>query len=314
MEGIFSKPVKVLSGVPQGTVLGPLLFLIYINDLPEYVSPGTEVKLFADDSALFRKIKSPNDHNILQADINNLILWENTWSMQFHPDKCQLLNISNKKTPSIHTYTIHNSHIQPTPNAKYLGITINNKLSWNTHIDTVCQKGNNTLNFLNRNFRHTSKKIKEQLYMTYVRPILEYSSSVWDPHTLDNITKLEKVQRRAARFINNTYSREVSVTSLLKKLNWTPLVERRAKTKVTLMFKALNNTVHIPTDHLRLTLATTRQQQNFFIPYARTNTYRHSFFPDTIRHWNRTPINARNASTSVQFQKQISALTYTHSY
>ena len=298
----------------EGTVLGPLLFLIYINDLPEYVSPGTEVKLFADDSALFRKIKSQNDHNILQTDINNLVIWEQTWSMEFHPDKCQLLNISNKKSPSLHTYTIHNSHIQPISNAKYLGITINNKLSWNTHIDITCQKANNTLNFINRNFRNTNMKIKEQLYMTHIRPILEYCSSVWDPHTQDNKAKLEKVQRRAARFIHNTYSREVSVTSLLKKLHWTPLEERRTKTKVTLMFKAIKNTIHIPTDHLKFTLAPTRQQQNFFIPYARTNTYRHSFFPDTIRHWNKTPTDMRNSDTTEQFQKQISALTYTHSY
>ena len=103
--------------------------------------------------------------------------------------------------------------------------------------------------------------------------------SVWDPHTQDNKAKLEKVQRRAARFIHNTYNSEVSVTSLLKKLHWTPLEERRTKTKVTLMFKAIKNTIHIPTDHLKFTLAPTRQQQNFFIPYARTNTYRHSFFP-----------------------------------
>ena len=132
--------------------------MIYINDLPKYISPGTQLKLFADDSAVYRKITSDRDHDILQQDLESLCEWENEWSMQFHPDKCQLLSITTKQTPSTFTYTIHNTKIQSTKDAKYLGITLNHKLSWNTHINTVCQKGNNTLNFIYRNFRTTGPK------------------------------------------------------------------------------------------------------------------------------------------------------------
>ena len=110
----------VTSGVPQGTVLGPLFFLFYINDLPKYVSPGTKVRLFADGSALYRKIDSPNDHLQLQAELMNLQDWESDWSMQFHPNKCQLLRISTKRDTSLYDYYINRQQISSTENAKYL--------------------------------------------------------------------------------------------------------------------------------------------------------------------------------------------------
>ena len=99
IDGSLSEPADVLSGVPQGTVLGPLLFLLYINDLPKYVSTGTEVRLFADDSALYRTIKSPQDHIILQNDLDSLQKWEQEWSMHFHPQKCQLLRVTTSTHP-----------------------------------------------------------------------------------------------------------------------------------------------------------------------------------------------------------------------
>ena len=144
LNGTLSKPAPVLSGVPQGTVLGPLLFLIYINDLPLYVSPGTEVRLFADDSAVYRKIKSPEDHMILQRDIASLEAWEAEWSMNFHPEKCQLLRVTKKHIISKFDYTIHGVRMENVKCAKYLGVTISNDLSWTPHITEICKKANNT--------------------------------------------------------------------------------------------------------------------------------------------------------------------------
>ena len=97
IEGKESSPTKVLSGVPQGTVLGPLFFLVYINDISKGLSEGTKLKLFADDSLLYRTIKDPSDSDILQKDLNTLQIWEKKWKMEFHPDKCQLLKVTNKK-------------------------------------------------------------------------------------------------------------------------------------------------------------------------------------------------------------------------
>ena len=193
-------------------------------------------------------------------------------------------------------------------------VLFNNKLSWNTHINTVCQKGNNTLNFIYRNFRTAGPKIKEQLYKTYVRPALEYSSSVWDPYTQHNIDNLEKVQRRAARVTTNTYTRDSSVTALLQNLNWTPLTERRARSKCTLLYKALHGDIHIPTDNLKLTQAPTRHQQNFFIPFARLKPYKHSFYMNSIRLWNKIPPIIRQSPTLPVFQKALPSVTLRKKY
>ena len=109
IEGKESSPTKVLSGVPQGTVLGPLFFLVYINDISKGLSEGTKLKLFADDSLLYRTIKNPSDSAILQKDLNTLQIWEKKWKMEFHPGKCQLLKVTNKKQPIPTHYTIHDT-------------------------------------------------------------------------------------------------------------------------------------------------------------------------------------------------------------
>ena len=121
LEGVTSSTAPVQSGVPQGSVLGPLLFLLFINDLPDAVSEGSAVRLFADDCALYRDIKSAADVIQLQEDLNNLQKWEADWLMQFHPKKCQVLNITNKRKLITHPYNIHGHTLDVVDSAKYLG-------------------------------------------------------------------------------------------------------------------------------------------------------------------------------------------------
>ena len=313
LEGTLSDSAPVLSGVPQGTVLGPLLFLIYINDLPKYVSPGTSVRLFADDSAIYRVIKSPEDHDILQKDIKSLEKWEELWSMCFHPDKCQLIRVTKKIYPSKFDYTIHGVTIEKVDSAKYLGVTISENMSWSAHITTICKKAHNTINFLYRNFKTCPPHIKAKLYITYVRPTLEYCSSVWDPHTDSDIKKIEAVQKRAARFVFNSYSRQIRVTPLLQSLGWFPLKERRARAKVTLLFKASMKppVVEISTNHLSKVQANirTRQYGNYFTPFVRTGTHIFSFFNSTIRLWNDMPTDAKSATSLSLFLDALASHT-----
>ena len=152
VDGSTSSPAPVLSGVPQGTVLGPLLFLVYINDICRNLSPGTLIRLFADDSLIYRSISSPKDAEILQKDLNTLQDWEKTNKMEFHPDKCQVLRITNKSHPILYDYHIHNTPLQIVKQAKYLGVIIDSKLNWSPQISAACEKASKTLAFLQPNF------------------------------------------------------------------------------------------------------------------------------------------------------------------
>ena len=122
VDGESSDTIHVKSGVPQGSVLGPCLFLAYINDLPEQVT--SNARLFADDTAVDRKIESCNDQASLQADLDSLAEWEKQWDMAFHPDKCQVLQVTNKRTKLEFTYQLHNQSLQIVHYTKYLGVTI----------------------------------------------------------------------------------------------------------------------------------------------------------------------------------------------
>ena len=139
----------VLSGIPQGSVLGPCLFLMYINDMPDTIKSNS--RLFADDTIMYLTISKQDDCNTLQSDLTKLESWEKEWLMAFNPDKCEVIRITNKKTPIIHDYELHGKILQTTKNTKYLGVNINDKLSWSKHINQITTKANNTLKFVKRN-------------------------------------------------------------------------------------------------------------------------------------------------------------------
>ena len=162
---------------------------------------------------MYRMIKTPEDHAILQRDLNKLQQWEDRWLMQFNPDKCEVLRVTNRKSPVLADYIIHGQVLNTVDSAKYLGLTIHKSLSWDTHIDKITKKANSTLAFLGRNISRCPTSIKAQCYPTLVRPTIEYASSVWSPVKKESINKLEAVQRRAARFATGDYQRTSSVTS-----------------------------------------------------------------------------------------------------
>ena len=288
VDGSLSDPCRVLSGVPQGTVLGPLLFLIYINDIAEYLTPGTFIRLFCDDSLLYRIINSISDAEILQRDLDQLQIWERENKMEFHPGKCQVLKITNKLEPINKEYRIHGVTLKLECFAKYLGITIDSKLSWNKHLDDVYKKASFMLSFLERNFNKCPKNIKEKCYFALVRPILDYGCCAWDPHKVTQIRKLEMLNKRAARFVTGNYTKEHGETNKnMETLGWPPLEERRAKIKLNMLFKIKNDIVHIPKDDL---VSSYRKPLNYFVPQSNVDAHLYSFFPSTIRSWNSLPV------------------------
>ena len=135
LEGERSAEAPVTSGVPQGSVLGPLLFLLYINDLPQNIQ--SQVRLFADDTAVYLTVTSSEDANTLQADLDTLQEWERTWDMDFNPSKCQVLHITRSRQPLQSQYTLHGQFLESVDSAKYLGVNITQDLNWNHHINEI---------------------------------------------------------------------------------------------------------------------------------------------------------------------------------
>jgi len=138
---------------------------------------------------------------------------------------------SNKQYPIIYSYLPDNSIIAEVPHTNYLGVTIDQKLSWNEHIQRICSKANQVNGFLCRNLHQCPVNVKHNCYKTMVRPIMEYASTVWAPHTLSNINHLESIQRRAARFCYNDFSSYCSFTAMMSSLNMSTLENRRSKAK-----------------------------------------------------------------------------------
>ena len=201
VDGISSLPVHVLLGVPQGTVLGPLMFLLYINDIATGIS--SPLRLFADDCLLYRTINSVEDSFILQTDLELLSQWATVWQMKFNVSKCIVICCTRSHTPVQYGYRLNNITLSTDNQHTYLGILLHKSLSWSGHIASIVSKASQIFNFLRRNLSKCSSTVKASSYLALVRPIMEYAASVWDPYHHNDIFALEKVQRRAARWVMN---------------------------------------------------------------------------------------------------------------
>ena len=225
LEGKTSTAVSVDSGVPQGTVLGPLLFLLYINDLPERITSST--RLFADDALVYRTISSTSDSRALQDDLDSLTKWQHDWQMQFNPSKCYVMHVTNTRSPVHRDYKLCNQTLAVVKSHPYLGVHLQDDMGWSTHIGCATSKASRMLGVVRRNLYSCPEKLKETAYISLVRPHVEYASMIWDPHRKNHKKQVERIQRSAARFVKSNYERtKGTVTTLLNDLKWQSLEER----------------------------------------------------------------------------------------
>ena len=326
VDGESSSETKVMSGVPQGTVLGPLLFLVHINDLPDHVT--SSVRLFADDCLLYRQIKTEKDQLELQKDLSNLENWANTWGMKFNAKKCYILTISDKGKSKF--YQLNSYILKSVENNPYLGILFDNNLKWSTHIDNVSKKASSSLGFVMRNLRKCPQECKKTAYIALVRSTLEYGAVIWDPPLEKDIYKLEKINRKAARFITGDFRSKTPgcVTAMLHDLNLPTLQSRRRDKRLTFLYniqmgkvQAIDKDIYLkPIRHKRQIRAKTfsgcvtnnflTRHQNlnskcFKLPESNTSAYRHSFFPKTIAEWNALPEDIVSAPSAEVFKSRL---------
>ena len=198
------------------------------------------------------------------------------------------MSIHRSKHPYSNHYELDNHVMEQVEENPYLGVTMHNGLKWASHINKISNKANSVLGFIQRNLEHANRDIKELAYTSLARSILEYSFTVWDPFYRKDIDRLERVQRRAARFVFNDYKPLCSETSMASHPGWKPLTERRREHRLSLFYKIINGLVAISAEtHLHFNTRTTRisNSKSLKLPICTTDTFKHSFFPGTIRDW-----------------------------
>ena len=201
--GAISSKKPVCSGVPQGSILGPVLFLLYVNDLPDAVT-NSSVACFADDTKVFRRVDSITDAMLLQEDLNNLESWSNSCGLVFNEEECKSLSITRCNEPIIYPYKIKGKQLTSTPTEKDLGIWIASDLTWSKHVLNCCARANKLLGYVKRCSGEISNvRARRSLYLSLVRSVLGYSSQVWSPQTVILMQRVERVQRRATKYILN---------------------------------------------------------------------------------------------------------------
>ncbi len=314
VDGISSTAVPVTSGVPQGSVLGPVLFLVYINDLPDCIQNST-VRLFADDCILHRSVTTWDDVKLLQQDLDALQRWESTWLMKFNAAKCSSMSVTLKKNKINSRYTLHNTTLEVEDHSKYLGVTIQSNLQWDKHIQEKCAKAHRTLGLVQRNIRTSNRSIREQAYKSLVRPQVEYASTVWSPWHAKYKDQVEKVQRRAARYVCRDYGRMSSVSTMMNELSWESLESRRNKARLTMLYKGVHGLVEVPVS-LYVTFVTPAAQRGLhhdwkiLKPYSRVDVVKYSFIPATIPLWNALPPEVVSSATLDTFKSGLASLKY----
>ena len=200
INGHESNWLEITSGVPQGCILGPLIFLMYINDLPSCVS--SNIDLFADDSVLHRQIVTWNDGIQFQESLDQVGEWCNTSLVQLESEKCRILHVTRQKSPLIYEYSLDGTSLESVDHHKHLGVWLQSSLTWEYQISSICGKANRVLGLIRRTFGYKNPAGVEIAFKSLVRPILEYCCKVWNPHLVKHTNLIERIQRRATRLIS----------------------------------------------------------------------------------------------------------------
>lgn len=310
MENFYSDEVRVTSGVPQGSVLGPILFLLYINDLPDKMR--CKVRMYADDVVLYADVKVREEFNLrLQADLNELSRWCKDWKMSINVKKCAIMRMSKAKSTVAPRYYLNNLEVPVVQDFKYLGVHITSKCNWQQHVRHVVSKGNQMLRFIKRNFKGCPQAVKEATYTSLVRPLLEYASCVWDPNGEGLKYEIEMVQRRAARFVLDDYDRNSSVNDMLSKIGWSTLENRRKSARLCFMFKMYHGYCKLDVSDIVLGpcyVGRSDHRKKIRRLQSRLLPYHNSFFPRTIREWNRLSDEMLKMENIQEFKRMLNAV------
>ena len=284
VNGDASGLVQVVSGVPQGSVLGPLLFCIYIDSVALCVqSVNSHNVLYADDLLLYKSIACAQDFVDMQLDVLAIEQWSENNHLTLNSAKCKAMVISRKKNPYSQPLYLNGAVLDQVESFKYLGVNISHDLTWSNHIGKICGKARQTLGLLYRQFygKCDSGSLLK-LYISLVRPHLEYACPVWAPHSHKDIHLIERVQMFGVKIISGEWNADC-----LDQFGLVTLERRRLDLSLCLLYKYVNSMCYFPEG-----LISKRCNSSYNIrvkhpllleqPFARTNSHLYSFIPHTI--------------------------------
>ena len=238
-----------------------------------------------------------------------LHFWTKIWQMQFNSKKCYIMSITRQLSKSDSSYHLGADMLTPAKSYPYLGVTVSSDLRWHNHISHITANASRTLGFVRHNVYNCPPEVKALAYTSVIRPQPEYVSAAWDPYLVGDIQQLEKVQRRAARFVflDYKYTTGTSVTGLLEHLQWPLLATRRTNSRLTLFYKAVHDEAGISLHHLQKPLRNTRSADDttFVALSARNNPYLLSFFARTINDWNQLSREQRLKPSVNSFRQSL---------
>ncbi len=298
------------AGVPQGSILGPLLFLIYVDDIVKDIE--SEILLFADDTVLLEVITDPTISFIrLNNDLNKLSNWANAWLVTFNPKKTKYMIFSKKLRKIVHPPLIlNNKQLDKVSQHCQLGIVLSEDMSWNNHINKICEKAGKRLSAMIRIAGKLNKQTKLNIYVSFIRPILEYGCAIFDNATQDMVTLMESIQRRAAIIITSAY-KCTKHENLLQELGLNPLSKRRILFKLTLFYKMKNSltpaylTDLCPPEVGERTNYNLRNATNTENIASNKNYFFKSFLPSTVKLWNDLPHELQISNSVDAFKHKL---------
>lgn len=230
----------VKTGVPQGSMIGPLLFNLYVNNLASDIK--SNILRDADDHILYRTIHTTEDRQILQSDLLKISRWSNRNGLFLNPRKSLYLRISRKRTPADVSYMANGTRLQEVTETKLLGVCFDRSLSFRPHVDYVCKRANRLRGFITRTSRAMPHHAFCALFTALVLPVLEYCSPIWSPHQIDLQKRLESVQRKASKTALHIKDRATKLPyeRRLQTLRWSRLDGRRLFSRRVLLYKFLH--------------------------------------------------------------------------
>ena len=308
INSAISKSKPVLSGIPQGSVLGPLLFIIYINDLPSVCQDFCNIFLFADDAKLYKCITNQLDADTLNMCFKNLLAWSDNWLMKLNISKCNVLSLqSNKNNIAVFNYISSDSvTLGRVDNIKDLGVTMSSNLSFKEHIHEKINTAYRLLGIIRRNFSGVDVFTFITLYKSFVRSHLEYANSAWNPCSMVLIRDIEKVQKRATKHVLSC--KHMAYKQRLEYLHLPTLKYRRLRGDMIEVYKIMHELYEpaiVPLLKRNLDIRTRGNSLKLLVERCNTDIGRFSFCHRVVKCWNMLPDSVVNSASLNNFKANI---------